>query len=211
MKVGLGQASKAMEQFGTVATSGIGLVTKGLDMVTGAITSVVDGLMGLAKTALIAGAALAGIAAIAIKGMVEKAMALGEQADRARVVFGAFADDIIKQATLMNTAFGVSKTQFIEAASAMGSMFKASGYSQENAAKLSIHFTKLATDLASLVHIPVQEAMEKIQSGLVGMDRPLREYIGSVGEASVGCGGRATRYRQAGDRAHRIAEAAGPD
>ena len=103
------------------------------------------------------------------------AIALGEQTDRARIVFGDFSEDLIAQSNLMATAFGVSRKEFIGSASALGTIFEGVGYAQGDAEKLSLHFVKLATDLSSLVHIPVKDALEKIQSGLAGQVRPLRE------------------------------------
>lgn len=73
----------------------------------------------------------------------------------------------------------------MRAASAFGTIFQGVGYTDEAAAKLSVHFVKLATDLSSLTHIPVEEAMEKIQSGLAGQIRPLREVGVFMTEASV--------------------------
>lgn len=129
----------------------------------------------LASKLLVFGTVVGGIVAISVANIVKGAIAMGEQFDRAKIIFGQFTTDVIKEATLMGTAFGVSRKEFVAAASAFGTIFQGVGYTDEAASKLSIHFVKLATDLSSLVHIPVQEAMEKIQSGLAGQVRPLRE------------------------------------
>lgn len=135
-----------------------------------------------------AGVALAGfgvVAAIGIGKAVGNAMNLGEQVNRADVAFGAFAGGVIKQAEMMADAFGVSKIEFIQNASALGQMFKGAGYSEQAAADLSVHFIKLATDLSSIVNIPFKEALEKIQSGLAGQVRPLRDVGVFMSEEAV--------------------------
>src|SRR5262249_46246981 len=103
------------------------------------------------------------------------ATALGEQADRSRIVFGQFAQGVIADADLMSQAYGVARSSYLASASAFGSIFKGVGYDDKAAAQLSVHFVRLATDLSSFAHIPIQDALEKIQSGLAGQVRPLRE------------------------------------
>ncbi len=125
------------------------------------------------------------IAFEAIKKLSTAAMGLGEQTDRTRIIFGVFSQSVIDEANKMGDAFGVSKREFIQSAGALGSIFKAAGYSQDDAAKLSVHFVKLATDLSSLTHIPVEEALAKIQSGLAGQVRPLREVGVFMSEEAV--------------------------
>jgi hypothetical protein len=130
-------------------------------------------------------ALMGGAGALALGYVVKQAMGLGEQADRAKIVFGDFAGDVLNQAQMMGDAFGVSKMEFIQSAGALGSIFKAGGYTQEGAKDLSIHFVKLATDLSSLVHIPVADALLKIQSGLAGQVRPLREVGVLMSEEAI--------------------------
>jgi hypothetical protein len=168
-----------------VVTGGISLLVDALSGIVSIIGSVISGVLDLAKNIVMMGAA-AGIAAgiLAYK-LVTAAMALGEQTDRARVVFGDFAKDVISEADKMATAYGVAKTSFISAATAFAAIFKGVGYTQEQSAKLSVHFVKLATDLSSLTHIPVEDALQKIQSGLAGQARPLREVGVFMSEDAV--------------------------
>ena len=147
----------------------------------GAVGVIRQAVNQLGRFAAIAG----GIAAVAIAKVAQGAVVLGEQTDRARIVFGDFADKVIAQAKLMAEGFGVSKTEFVQAASAFGTIFEGVGYIKKDAADLSMHFVKLATDLTSLVHIPVAEAMEKIQSGLAGQVRPLREVGVFMSEETI--------------------------
>lgn len=157
--------TKGIFQAGAAITSGLGRAIIGVGRV----------FVGAIETLTRYGTVLTFLAGVALKHVITGSIALGEQTDRARIVFGQFADEVIDQSKLMADAFGISRREFIQSASAFGTIFEGVGYTQKDAAALSIHFVKLATDLSSLVHIPVAEAMEKIQSGLAGQIRPLRE------------------------------------
>lgn len=136
-------------------------------------------------TAATYGAVLGGVVAAGLWHVAQGAIALGEQTDRARIVFGNFTSDVVSQANLMADAFGVARKSFVASASAFGTIFQSIGYTQQDSAALSVHFVKLATDLSSLAHIPVAEALEKIQSGLAGQVRPLREVGVFMSEETV--------------------------
>jgi hypothetical protein len=146
-----------------------------LELANRAVMSLAGMMMDAVKAGALMGVVLGGVALFALADVAKGAIALSEQTDRARVVFGQFAGLVTEEAQRMATAFGVSRKEFIAAASAFGTIFQGVGYTDSAAAQLSVHFTRLATDLSSLVHIPVAEAMEKIQSGLAGQVRPLRE------------------------------------
>lgn len=135
----------------------------------------------LGELAAVAG----GLAAYAIYRLTMAAGGLGEQTDRSRVVFGKFSGVVIDESNRMAEAFGVSRSAFLASASAFGSIFKAAGFDQKQAALLSTHFVKLAADLSSLAHIPVDQALEKIQSGLAGQVRPLREVGVFMSEEAI--------------------------
>lgn len=157
------------------AKLGLAGVAKGLLMARDAFA----GLVGVTRQAVnhlgMFAAIAGGVAAYGFYKLVSGGAALAEQMDRARITFGAAGGEIIAAADQMAVAFGTSKRQFIQTASAMGQIFQGAGYDEKAAAGLSIHFVKLATDLAAFAHIPMEDAMHKIQSGLVGMARPLRE------------------------------------
>lgn len=106
---------------------------------------------------------------------VKAASDLNESINKNAVAFGRFAKIVTDDAAQMAKDFGVPQKQFIDAASSIGLIGKSSGLSQEDAAKLGSQFAKLAADTASFYNIPVSEALEKIEAGLVGEIRPLRE------------------------------------
>ena len=76
-------------------------------------------------------------------------------------------------------AFGVSELAAKQYAGRLMSMFNSSGFDitegmRDSAAKMSTDLIERAGDIASFYDISVDEAMQKIQSGLAGMTRPLR-------------------------------------
>lgn len=175
-------AEGALRSFSAKA---IAPVTAGMSLIGDAIGGVINFVSDLSRQLLLFGGIAAAVAATALWKIAEGASAFVEQASRAKVIFGQYAKLVIDEADRMAIAFGISRKAFIQAASAFGTIFEGAKYTEEDAAKLSVHFTRLATDLSSLVHIPVQEAMDKIQSGLAGQVRPLREVGVFMSEAEV--------------------------
>ena len=172
----VGKASLWAADFGLQAFwRGLVIGWTGLKKLGSLTVSAIGYLGGLTKNLLFFGTIAVGIGSFALYNVAKGATSLAEQSDRAAIVFGSSAKLIIDQSKLMGDAFGVSRREFIQAASAFGTIFQGVGYTDDAAVQLSVHFVKLATDLSSLVHIPVEEAMQKIQSGLTGQVRPLRE------------------------------------
>lgn len=184
---GMGSMAAASARFG-VAMGRVGLrgAASGFSMLGKATRATASGLRA-GVNAL--GSFQARMAAMGAGGLFYKvaklASNLGEQTSRAGVMFGAAAGDMVKQANLMSGAFGTSRSEFLAATSAMAGMFQGIGYGKKQSADLSTHFYKLATDLSSLANIPVAEALEKINAGLAGEPRPLRDVGVFMSEAAI--------------------------
>jgi len=123
------------------------------------------------------GVALAGIAAVGygLKKAADAGSDLNETVNKAKEVFGASFDVVNAGAEKMAKTFGVPKKEFIDGAASIGLIAKAAGQSEKQAAKMGSQFSELAGDVASFYNIPVAEALQKIEAGLVGQVRPLRE------------------------------------
>ncbi len=127
-----------------------------------------------------------GIAAgLAIGKTVVASSNLEEQTDRTRDQFGKFAGQVIDQSNLLGTAFGLAKKEVLESASVLSAIFESAGFAGKGVADLSVHFVKLATDLSRFANIPFHEALRKIESGLVGQVRPLREVGVALSETAT--------------------------
>lgn len=145
------------------------------------------GLGALGLAGIGAGAVVSGVQAAvgAVGGLVTAASDLNEQLSRSEVVFGAAAGGVQDFARTTALALGVSRTQALEAAGSFGTLFAASGLSQEAAAGMSTELVRLAADLASFNNLDPADTLEKLRSGLVGESEPLRTVGVLLNETEV--------------------------
>lgn len=105
---------------------------------------------------------------------VKAAMDLEESFNKATVTFGAFSRTVEDFAETSAKSFGISKQAAFEYSGTLGTILNASGLSQKATAGMSVELVKLAADIASFNNLPIDVALQKIQSGLVGSVEPLR-------------------------------------
>lgn len=84
-----------------------------------------------------------------------------------------------KWAKTTKDSFGVSELAALRYAGRLQSIFNSSGFDsseamRDSASKMTTDLIERAGDIASFYDISIDEAMTKMQSGLVGMSRPLR-------------------------------------
>lgn len=121
-------------------------------------------------------AAAAGIGAAAgLKKMVMTASDLNENMSKTEAIFGTGSKAVVHAADEMAAAFGTSRNQFLDAAGRMGGLFKGAGYTADEAANLSVQFTKLSADASSFYNLPFDQAFTKIRAGLSGESEPLKD------------------------------------
>ena len=121
---------------------------------------------------------LGGIAGLAVLGKkaVDTASQLEEIQNVVDVVFGEMSGDIEDVSTKMAGAFGESELQAKKFNSVFGAMFNSLGIASDKVLLMSKNMSALSGDMASFYNIPLDEAFEKIQAGLVGETRPLRAW-----------------------------------
>lgn len=143
------------------------------------------GQLGLAAQGIgaIVGAASGAVGAVG--GLVEQASDLNEQLSRTGVVFGDASAAVTDFARTTAQALGISTTEALQAAGSFGTLFRASGLSQDAAAGMSTQLVRLAADLASFNNIDPTDALDKLRSGLVGESEPLRAVGVLLSEAGV--------------------------
>lgn len=134
--------------------------------------------------ALVKAAAGTMVASMAGK-VITAASDLNETLSKTGVVFGPQAEKVTKAADQMAKRFGIVKTEFLDAASGLGLVAKASGESRKEAANLSVRLSKLAADAASFYNVPMADALADFKSGLVGESEPMRKYGVLLSEAAV--------------------------
>lgn len=138
-------------------------------------------LQGITPVTAGVAAGVGAMAGISIKAASD----MNEQVARAGNVFGESASEVLKFSETSLKGFGIAKGEAIEYANKMGAVLTASGKSSELAAEMSVRMVQLAGDMASAADVPIVEALEKLQAGLVGETEPLREMGVLLSEGAV--------------------------
>lgn len=130
---------------------------------------------------------LGGIAGLTVLGKkaVDTASQLEEIQNVIDVVFGNMSSDIEDFSTKIAGAFGESELEAKKFNSVFGSVFSSMGIASDKVLLMSKNMSALTGDMASFYNIPMDVAFEKIQSGLVGETRPLRELGINMTQASI--------------------------
>lgn len=125
--------------------------------------------------------AVGGVGAASVK----LASDLEEARNKANVTFGEASQIVQDFAATSARSFGISQRAANEYTATLGNILQASGLSERATAQMSVELTRLAADLASFNNIPIEEALLKLRSGLVGQAEPLRTVGVLLSEAAV--------------------------
>lgn len=145
---------------------------------------------GRAGSSMIAfGAKAASGGALALAGIHVASSAasdMGEAINAANVAMGSQGAAALERyaATAAKTA-GIGKTAAIQAGAVFGALGKEAGIGAEALGGFSTQLVQLAGDFASLKNTSTDQALEAIQSGLVGEAKPLRQYGVFLTEAAT--------------------------
>jgi hypothetical protein len=175
-------SSKLVDAFVEISAKMSGL-DSGLSGAEARVKGFVGGTNSLLSTiglGLSAGAAFAGIAAI-----TEKGSSLIETMSKVKQVFGNSSGNVYGFADSMAEQFGAVKGVTLDAAANIGLVGQAAGMSNAQSAALAEQMVRLADDAASFFNKPLDVALEKIRSGLVGEAEPLREFGVLLSDAAM--------------------------
>ncbi|MES2208911.1 MAG: hypothetical protein V4515_01835 [Chloroflexota bacterium] len=156
----------------------LGKTAAGQGVIIGATSKLTGAAMGLMDRAL------AGTIGF-IGDSISAASDLNETINKSKVIFGTSARTVSDFGDTASKALGQSKQEAVGAAATFGNLFNTIGVGKSQAAEMSISLVKLASDLASFNNIDPTEALDKLQSGLVGEAKPLRELGILLNEAQV--------------------------
>lgn len=106
---------------------------------------------------------------------VQASSNLNEEINKSGVVFGDSAAAVVKWSETTTEKMGVSQRAALQATGQFGLLFRQIGQSSTEAASHGEELVQVAADIASIYNITVAQAIDKINSGLVGMSRPLRD------------------------------------
>lgn len=166
----LGKLAAGMDKIGGKGTGGVAF---------GVLAA--QGITSIGSAALKAGDAVAGF----ITDSISKASDFNETVTKSDVVFQTASGSVQSWAKTSATAMGLSENAALGAASSIGNLLRSTGTAPEKIAPMSESVVQLASDLASFNNIGTDEALAKLQSGLVGQERPLRELGVAISAASV--------------------------
>lgn len=149
-----------------------GKVTIDTDLNSNGFKNGLDKMQSIAATGFKAIAASVGVAAVAITGLITKSVqAAGEleqQIGGTEAVFGEFAKTVQDKAAKAFDKMGVSANDFMATANKMGALMQGSGISIEKSMDLSTKAMQRAADVASIMGIDVNAAMDSIAGAAKG-------------------------------------------
>lgn len=129
-------------------------------------------IQSIAKIGFSAVAASVGVAATAMTALIGKSVkAAGEleqQIGGTEAVFGEFAETVQEKAVGAFEKMGVSANDFMATANKMGALMQGSGISIEDSMDLSTKAMQRAADVASIMGIDINSAMESIAGAAKG-------------------------------------------
>ena len=146
--------------------------TKDLDSKTEQTQSKLSGL----TKAFVVGGALIGTAYVAAgkavvsmtKNAVESAGELEQQIGGTEAVFGEFADTVQQKAVESFSKMGSSANDYMQTINKMASILQGSGYTVEDSMNTSAEVMQRAADVASVMGISVDEAMNAVTAAAKG-------------------------------------------
>ncbi len=174
LEADVGDAIKGFEQVGKAADEKLGGVESKIDK------------LGVGMTR--AGAAMLAAGGLAAVGLVKAAGAasdLAEATNITNITFGAAADEVSAFAQTAAESLGQSERAAREATASFGGLLQNLGYTQTEAADLSIDLTRLASDLGSAFNREPAEAVQALGSAIRGETEPIRAFNVMLSDEAV--------------------------
>jgi hypothetical protein len=119
------------------------------------------------------------------KQSIDAASDLQESISKVGVVFGKSGDSIVSWSQDAAKSMGMSQQAALEAAGTYGNLAVSLGLPQDKAADMSTSLVQLAADMASFNNVPVDEALQALQSGLTGETEPLKKFGVNLNDAAL--------------------------
>jgi hypothetical protein len=132
----------------------------------------INGMLDTVKTLALAGAA--SFTALAVAG-VSAASSLNETQNIINTTFGKSSAQIDAWAQNASAAYGMNESSALKYVGTMGAMFNGMGVTTAQAQQMSESITGLAGDMASFYNMSTDDAFSKLQAGIAGQTKPLRD------------------------------------
>jgi hypothetical protein len=188
----------------TSAAKGIDALTQSLGKIKGAtkggagLPSVTKQLANLSKGTKNAGKSFTdmyyrmkmvanGVSMVASKiySAVEKSMDYTENMNLFTVSMGEYAGEAMEYAETVSETMGIDTSDWIRSQGVFMTLATGFGVAGDRAATMSKNLTQLGYDLASFYNLDVEDAMQKLQSGLSGELEPLRRIGYDLSQAKL--------------------------
>lgn len=129
-------------------------------------------MQSIAKTGFKAIGTSVGVASTAIAGLIGKSVTMAgdleQQMGGTEAVFGDFANTVQNKAAAAFDQMGISANDFMATANKMGALMQGSGLDIETSMELSTQAMQRAADVASIMGIDVNAAMESVAGAAKG-------------------------------------------
>jgi len=112
-------------------------------------------------------------AANAVGGFITESNAYVENLNLFTVSMGAAAEESTKFVNAFSEGLGLDPSQVMRNMGMFNTLIEGFGIANTQAAMMSKNMTQLSYDMSSFLNIPVDDAMQKIKSGLAGEIEPL--------------------------------------
>jgi hypothetical protein len=121
--------------------------------------------------------------------MVDAARDYQESLTKINTVLGEHAQLLITTSETSARTMGLSTNQVLKMGGEYANLFRAMKLSEEESANMSLATIQLASDISSFNNIPMDDALGKLRSGLVGEYLPMRTVGVQMNELVVGAKG----------------------
>jgi len=148
---------------------------KGLKQANAQFATLQTSIGSLGRNFAVMGAAVIGGTALLGKA-VKSASNFEAEFEGVNQVFGEAAKSVQAFAEQAAQSAGLSATEALKASKTFGLFATGAGLGTQEASKFSTTMVQLAGDLGSFNDVPTEEALNAIQSGLMGQAEPLRKF-----------------------------------
>ena len=101
------------------------------------------------------------------------------------VALGQYADEAKEYAEYVSDIMGIDPAQWLRNQGVFNTLLTGFGDTAERAQLMSRNLTQLGYDLSSYANIPIEDAMQKLQSGIAGELEPLRRLGYDLSQAKL--------------------------
>ena len=117
--------------------------------------------------------------------MTSESMKYQETLNLYRIAMGSYYEEGLSYAKKVQNSLGIDAAEWLKYQAVFMNMAKGFGIVTENAEIMSRNLTQIGYDLASVFNVDFETAMQKLESGISGQPRPMREWGFDMSEATL--------------------------